>query len=139
MKKRTVERADEISYLLFQVKNSTGRVRDSHHPLQAYPSHKYWRKRMDEKTDEKTDEKRRKYVDSEEWRLWTDRQGRLVWVGKDAEGEEEEEEEVWLEAEVREKVTVAKALHGQRFPMPLISFIDISYSVSFVGLKNQTK
>ena len=63
--KRTVERADEISYLLFQVKNSTGRVRDSHHPLQAYPSHKYWRKRMDEKTDEK----RRKYVDFEEWRL----------------------------------------------------------------------
>ena len=64
--KRTVERADEISYLLFQVKNSTGRVRDSHHPLQAYPSHKYWRKR---RMDEKTDEKRGKYVDLEEWRL----------------------------------------------------------------------
>ena len=44
--KRTVERADEISYLLFQVKkNITGRVRDSHHPLQAYPSQKYWRKK----------------------------------------------------------------------------------------------
>ena len=28
--------------------------------------------------------------------------------------------------------TVAKALHGQRFPMPLISFINVSYSVSFV-------
>ena len=34
--KRTVERADEISYLLIQVKNITGRVRDSHHPLQWY-------------------------------------------------------------------------------------------------------
>ena len=35
-KKRTVERADEISYLLIQVKNNTGRVRGSHHPLQVY-------------------------------------------------------------------------------------------------------
>ena len=31
-----MERADEISYLLFQVKNITGRVRGSHHPLQVY-------------------------------------------------------------------------------------------------------
>ena len=30
------------------------------------------------------------------------------------------------------KLTVAKALHGQRFPMPLISFLDVCDSVSFV-------
>ena len=34
IQKRTVERADEVSYLLFQAKKNTGRVRDSHHPLQ---------------------------------------------------------------------------------------------------------
>ena len=35
--------------------------------------------------------------------------------------------------EGRRKVkTVAKALHGQRFPMPLISFLDVGYSLSFV-------
>jgi len=27
---------NEVSYLLIQVKNNTGRVRDSHHPLQWY-------------------------------------------------------------------------------------------------------
>ena len=32
-----MEHADEVSYLLIQVKNITGRVRDSHHPLQLYP------------------------------------------------------------------------------------------------------
>ena len=31
-----MELADEVSYLLIQVKNITGRVRDSHHPLQLY-------------------------------------------------------------------------------------------------------
>ena len=29
------------------------------------------------------------------------------------------------------KETVAKAFHGQRFPMPYFSFLDISYLVSF--------
>ena len=35
---------------------------------------------------------------------------------------------------IRATTTVAKALHGQRFPMPpyIIGFINISYSVSFV-------
>ena len=47
-----MERADEISYLLIQVKNNTGRVRDSHHPLQVYPSHKYWRRRRIDERDE---------------------------------------------------------------------------------------
>ena len=32
-----MERANEISYLFIQVKNITGRVRGSHHPLQFIP------------------------------------------------------------------------------------------------------
>ena len=66
MQKRTVERADVISYLFIQVKNNTGRVRDSHHPLQVYQSHKYWRKRRIDERDEKC---RKIYEDFEEWRL----------------------------------------------------------------------
>ena len=31
-----MEHANDISYLLIQVKNITGRVRGSHHPLQVY-------------------------------------------------------------------------------------------------------
>ena len=52
-----MEHANEISYLLIQVKNITGRVRGSHHPLQKYPNHKYWRIRgMDERDEKRRDD-----------------------------------------------------------------------------------
>ena len=68
----TVEHANEVSYLLIQVKNITGRVRGSHHPLQVYSNHKYWRIRRLDERDEKM--KKERILESGGYEL-TDREG----------------------------------------------------------------